>query len=304
MPELFKNPCWQILYHLRDVLKINICVVAVDGQIMVAPDKERWGGRFLTDPHLRFDPPLGLDYFRMFRPYGRYLETVRRYDLSCFAAPIHWDTITVGHIILGPVILTQRVEPEIYRRMAETSGADLNLLLQEMNTIRTVSHLMINSILELIDCIMQNNIRLIQQAEQLIDADEKILGQILKMIVQMTGAESGSLMLADHNGEELTVKAATGYGYSSNIIGQKTKIGESLSGFVARDKKTLTLSPGKIDHRVAHFLKRKEIKHAVIEPIIKNQQIRGVLNLHTRNINNPIEKNLDLIHTASHLLAF
>ena len=45
-----KEKWWDMLSHFIDVLRINIFVVDGQGQIILPPEKGRYGGRLLTDP--------------------------------------------------------------------------------------------------------------------------------------------------------------------------------------------------------------------------------------------------------------
>ena len=70
-----KEKWWDMLSHFIDVLRINIFVVDCHGQIILPPEKGRYGGRLLTDQSMKFDlvdDSVNID--KQFDQYGVFLE--------------------------------------------------------------------------------------------------------------------------------------------------------------------------------------------------------------------------------------
>jgi putative nucleotidyltransferase with HDIG domain len=105
-----------------------------------------------------------------------------------------------------------------------------------------------------------------------------ILNFILEKALALEKADSGSIMLVDDLDQELVIKAAKDI--NSHIIkNTRTKIGEGIAGWVAKEGKPLLLINGLQDSR---FKGTKNVKDAVSVPIIIKNKVAGVLNLNNK----------------------
>jgi diguanylate cyclase (GGDEF)-like protein len=111
-----------------------------------------------------------------------------------------------------------------------------------------------------------------------IDADE-LFTRMLEIAIGVTGAEGGSLMLFDEAGDELRVRVAVGVEPElwSKI---RVRLGEGIAGRVAAEGRPLHLR-GKADRQRFQIVReRLDVESALSVPLIHDDRILGVLNLH------------------------
>lgn len=101
---------------------------------------------------------------------------------------------------------------------------------------------------------------------------QDILDLILIKAVNFHKADSGSIMLLNDKTNQLEIKAAINI-EQKIIDNTKTKIGEGIAGWVAKEGKPLLLMDG------VTFTGNRDLKDAVSIPIILKEKVLGVLNL-------------------------
>lgn len=108
---------------------------------------------------------------------------------------------------------------------------------------------------------------------------EALAREIIELATRELRAEVGSLMLIE--GEYLVVKALAGHVPGEDeILGRRQKIGEGISGWVAREGKPLLITD--IDKHEMFRERggvRYKTKSCVSSPIIARGRIRGVINI-------------------------
>jgi len=116
---------------------------------------------------------------------------------------------------------------------------------------------------------------------------QKLLKQILDASLNLLKADTGSLMLIEENSKTLKIKAARGL--SEDVIERvQVKLGEHISGWVAKEGKPLLLVGGlKSDARFNNLDEKKEIKSSICVPLNVEGRTIGVL-----NVNNVSSQNL------------
>lgn len=106
------------------------------------------------------------------------------------------------------------------------------------------------------------------------------LSETLELILQQTitlfSAQNGSIMLINEN-EEMTIKAAIGLD-EEIIKNTKVKLGERISGWVAKNNEPLLLINQVFDSRF-QSVKERWIKDALIVPLRVNGIVIGVLSI-------------------------
>ncbi|PIV84048.1 MAG: hypothetical protein COW52_07975 [Nitrospirae bacterium CG17_big_fil_post_rev_8_21_14_2_50_50_9] len=118
----------------------------------------------------------------------------------------------------------------------------------------------------------------IVEAVNLTTDRKQVTSLILKVAIESTGADNGSLMLLDPMENVLKVEVAMGIP-AEVIPSIRCKLGEGVAGKVALEGKPLLLS-GKADDSVFKILReREEIKSALCVPLTINGSTVGVLNL-------------------------
>ena len=322
-----KEKWWDMLSHFIDVLRINIFVIDIQGRIILPPERRRYGGRLLTDQSLKFD--LADDSIRIdkqFEQYGSFLESYNRYGLNSFAIPIkvEEDQI-VAYLIIGPVILNKRLSASEYEEMAQEYGCDKGDLFNELGGIRVVSNIMVNSILDLLCEIIRDNVELrlrklelnkmksnlgalseefSETAQEIYSAVylDGLLATLLDVALKMTNAECGSIMVKGPNEEGLTIKASRGLDLQK-VHGTMVRMGEGVAGVAAQENASFVIHGTEGDSRIKHFLKRPEIKEALVMPLQDKDRVFGVLNLHTNKEGGKIEGNLNNLQYLSKLLS-
>jgi len=118
----------------------------------------------------------------------------------------------------------------------------------------------------------------------IVDLDN-ILSIILDSCINMTEADSGSLMLLDEKTKELSIKAAKGL--SEEIIQKvKVKLGERIAGRVAQKGEGLLLIEDD-GFEFEDVRKKGKIKSAISVPLKANGKVIGVLNLSKLSSDSP-----------------
>ncbi|MDP2922799.1 MAG: ATP-binding protein [Candidatus Omnitrophota bacterium] len=107
----------------------------------------------------------------------------------------------------------------------------------------------------------------------------RLLKQILDTSLELLRADTGSLMLLEEQSRTLKIKVSRGL---SEEIAEKieVKLGEHISGWVAKEGKPLLLIGGlKNDSRFCHLDEKKEVKSSISVPLKVENRVIGVLNL-------------------------
>lgn len=93
--------------------------------------------------------------------------------------------------------------------------------------------------------------------------------------------DRASLMLIDKESTELVVRAASGHADLSMILGARQKIGEGISGWVAKQRKPILFRQNCAgDYPDLEFASRF-IGSAMVVPIIVREELVGVINVST-----------------------
>lgn len=111
----------------------------------------------------------------------------------------------------------------------------------------------------------------------------KLLNQILEASLALLEADAGSLMLLEENMQMLKIRAHRGI---DPAIAEKVhvKVGEYISGWVAKEGKPLLLVGGlKQDARFRHLDENKNIRSSLSVPLKVESRVIGVLNINKIN---------------------
>lgn len=107
---------------------------------------------------------------------------------------------------------------------------------------------------------------------------DALLHQVLRQSLDLMGAETGSIMLIEPNGTELTIRAADGLD-PETVKTARVKLGEGISGYVAATGKPLMIQDGV---RKARAPGVKDVKDALSVPLIANDRVIGVFNANNK----------------------
>ena len=325
-----KEKWWDILSRFIDVLHINIFIVDRKGLTILPPEEGKYGGRLLTDSSLGFHPAQEpAEFLRKFEQYGSYLEYASPLTMYQFAIPINinGEGGALGYMVVGPVILNKRLENAEYEALARGHNIPPKDFINEINGLRVVSNVMMNSILDLLYEIVKNNIELSSiKHEMYKQGDDKegfpqkikeaandlyssvcmdeLLVTLLDLALKMTNTECGSIMVVDPERQgDLTIKVSRGL-KEDRVKNTRVRIGEGIAGLAAKEHRPFVIHGQQTaENRIKPFLKRPEIQHSLIMPLMAKRRIFGVLNLHTREAHCSIENNIDNLQYLSNLLS-
>ena len=326
--DLINEEKWtEIISRFVDVLRINIFTADALGHIILPPQKDKYGGVFLTDPSLglklNFD---GQTFAQQFHSQGLYGEAVANYDLRCFAVPIYLEKDqTVGYVVVGPVILNKKLEEDEYKKLAQKQGAESQRVLNELHEIRVVSYVVLDSILDLLAAIVRDTVELrlekkkieqirlkkdqlpkefSQVAEEIYSTVrlDELLVTLLDVALKITNTECGSIMVLDDHKKELVLKVSRGLD-EDKAKNAKVKIGEGIAGLAAKENSSFFISGDKTDSRIKHLLRRPEIKESLIMPLVAKSRVFGVLNLATKTGQARIGEHLESLQYISKIVS-
>ncbi|MBU1147687.1 MAG: GAF domain-containing sensor histidine kinase [Candidatus Omnitrophica bacterium] len=124
----------------------------------------------------------------------------------------------------------------------------------------------------------------------------------MEKVSDLLCVERGSLMLMDKETQELSIKASKGL--NENIIkSAKTRMGEGVSGWVAKNKEPLLIKDIAIDKRFRRRSKGYHNNSLLSVPLVANNELLGVINVNNKASKETFEENdLDILkEMASHV---
>jgi hypothetical protein len=260
-----------IFGYFVDVVRINIFITTKTGKSMMTPEPNPYGWNLLAD---------AADIQTKFRQNGDYLEYIDPFGLHHFAIPIR----SQGYVVIGPLIINKKLERVQYQTIALKLNRDPDDLLDSLQEIRVVSQNQLKSIIDLISEAKEFFIG--EEPQEAKASAGEILNTALKSLLDaalgMAKAQSGSIML--YNAPRgLTVHVSKGIN-PQFVTRKPIKLGEGISGYALEQNRTFVLTDKADDNRIAHLLKRKEIKQSIVMPFeSQDKNIRGVLNLNIQN---------------------
>lgn len=129
--------------------------------------------------------------------------------------------------------------------------------------------------------VLLSSLREIVDAIRLTSDRKELLSLILRLAVESTNAEKGSLMLLDEQGKYLKVEIAEGM--EEEIVRKiKVPLGEGIAGKVALDGRPLLISGKASEEEFRHIRERSDVKSALCVPLVINKSVIGVVNVNSR----------------------
>ena len=111
---------------------------------------------------------------------------------------------------------------------------------------------------------------------------KEALTSILSLAIDVIGAKLGSVMILDHDRNELYIGASCGL-TESVVQSTRMPIGSSISGYVAQTGRPLIIEDIEKDPRFARINRQKyESKSLISVPLIYKDQLFGVINLNNK----------------------
>jgi len=106
---------------------------------------------------------------------------------------------------------------------------------------------------------------------------ELIIDGVLDEVMEVTDAESGSIMLVQPDGETLAIESARGLP-TDVVANTRIRMGDGIAGWVAQHLRPLMLVDAR-DDGFGHELEREGIRSALSVPLMRKGRVIGVLNL-------------------------
>jgi signal transduction protein with GAF and PtsI domain len=129
---------------------------------------------------------------------------------------------------------------------------------------------------------------------------DDFLDRMIHSSVELMGATSGSIMLIDpHDPDILVVKAYTGLRKEA-AKGARRKVGEGISGMVAKRREGMLLLDDLLDPALRS---RRKVTDALSVPIVSGNELLGVLNLNTKKDRAFDQHDLFILNTLTRQIA-
>nr|MBN1229433.1 response regulator [Anaerolineae bacterium] len=113
---------------------------------------------------------------------------------------------------------------------------------------------------------------------------ETILGQVLEGAIYLCGAEEGSIMLVDHETDELYVHVSKNL--QEGLINHRLLVQDSLAGRVVSSRQPLLVNTDKMERIHTGHL----VKSLLYVPLQIGDQVIGILDIHNRMSDSPISR--------------
>jgi signal transduction histidine kinase len=123
----------------------------------------------------------------------------------------------------------------------------------------------------------------------------RALDLIIDAAVKITGASGGSLIMIDWQKKILNIEVSRGF--TRSIRSVKLKIGEGITGWVAKEGKPLLVRD--VLHDSRYVTVKDDIKSELAVPLVVENKLIGVLNVDSTHANAFDEEDLDLLTLLS-----
>lgn len=108
----------------------------------------------------------------------------------------------------------------------------------------------------------------------------EVFGHVVSTCIELFDAQQASLMLLDGDTRELAVRAAKGHADLEQVEKARQRIGQGVSGWVAKNREPVVLGP---DIDVTRYpglpVKASELTAAIVVPVLLRDELIGVLNI-------------------------
>ena len=129
---------------------------------------------------------------------------------------------------------------------------------------------------------------------------DRLIQNILNILVEGFGATGGAVYFMDVDRDELTVKATTNFKREYAVKYQKIHLGSNLSGRVAQTGEGILIRDSTSDNRSTdNVVKILEYKSAVVTPVTSKGEVIGIIALISKFKNFFSEKDLKLMEFIS-----
>lgn len=318
----------RLLNQFEDALGVSIFCVDVNGRMLVAPGQAALAGNFGA---LFFDKTFGFDVQRggdialgTFEQGQIYLQKVDPFQLHIFAVPIIGEKDKIEFfLIVGPVVVNKPWPDDKYLALARQLGLADEGFLKEIRSVAQISMVVLGAILDLLTEVFKDALevelekekfRFMQLASSSVQSSivgdaqdiflaiqqDQMLVSILDNAIRMANAQGGSIMLLEKESQEFVIRVSRGLENKKNILQTRIKIGQGIAGLAAKGKIPLFIKGTQSDEALRPLLKRPDIKHAIVIPLVAQEKVIGILNLYTKSVDDPFV----FEHIADHVRQF
>lgn len=242
-------------------------------------------------------------------------------DVFLYGIPIELDkNLILAYVIIGPVIAGKKKTEKEYKEIAMSKGVKADYLIENISGLRSFSFNGIESIVKLFHEVAHYVLQLNYDINSLrkrftvpgplesvingiysSNYVDELLKALLEAVLHTTKSKEGSIMVLNEKKNELTIKFSRGL--TADITkNTKVKIGEGISGVVARDRRPLLINDEIRDSEIKDRLKRPYIKSSIVYPLEVKNRLLGVMNINETGSKQRFNtETLDLVDTLSNL---
>ena len=133
----------------------------------------------------------------------------------------------------------------------------------------------------------------------------ELLEEIVKIAVDVTGGDSCLIYILDQKKNELTLRASKNP-HSDLLRNIKMKLGEGITGWVAKEKRAVSISKGAVkDARFKYFRSLPEDKFEafISVPIVEKAGVIGVINIQHEKKHEHSKTEINLLSAIGKLVA-
>jgi len=135
---------------------------------------------------------------------------------------------------------------------------------------------------------------------------EEVLKQIMEIVIYITKGDTCLIYLLDDTKEELILRASKNP--HPKILGKiKLKFGEGITGWVAKEKKYVSISKNASDDprfKFFHNLPEDKYQAFLSIPIINKDEVIGVINVQHRQSHEHSQNEINLLSTVAQQVGF
>ena len=206
----------------------------------------------------------------------------------------------LGYFVAGPMVAGPREDRAHFRQQIQSVVADTQVAWTILLSLKPHTYSGIRSMLDLLEEAGSSLVQFAYQASQLsailsttYKADQavvryytdRILTSLLEVAVMATGAEGGSVMVREEQGNVLRIRVAQGLA-ESVVADTRQSQDEGLAGIATRQRATLLVDDRTDDPFLTRLMRRRELVSSFVAPLTlePDQEPVGVLNLRTANL--------------------